>query len=427
MFKLPSLKSEFSKNAFVLIAGTVVAQSIPILLQPILRRVYSPEDFGALAVYLTLFSMITIAFSLRYEAAIVLPKNNNVAANILSLTFIINIVFAVVLFAALVLFKNAIVRLIGLPEKYSNYLFFLPVTCLAFSMYQSMNYWLIRKKAFKASANNKIIRRGTEGIVQAGTGFLKIPGGLFFGDLFGNIANAISGLTQLRNQDFHLKLISKKKMGYVLSRYAEFPKYNLIPTLLSSAATVLPFLFINKFYSTETVGYLDLTRLVLSIPLIFISATISQVFFQQTTEKKNNSLSIKKDITDILYLLFAIIIIEMLFIFLFGPQLFGFVFGSKYEVSGVYSQILIFSFALNFIGSAFSSILITFEKIRLNSIWQITYFLAICSLFFLKGLEIDEFLKIYVLVEVVMHSIYCLMIYYIVNRYEKKIKTRNLA
>ena len=248
MFKLLSLKSEFSKNAFVLIAGTVAAQSIPILLQPILRRVYSPEDFGALAVYLTLFSIITIAFSLRYEAAIVLPKNNNVAANILSLTFIINIVFAVVLFVVLFLFKSTIVRLIGLPEKYSNYLFFLPVTCLAFSMYQSMNYWLIRKKAFKASANNKIVRRCTEGIVQTGTGFLKIPGGLFLGDLCGNIANTISGLWQIKKQGFSFKFISRKKISYVFKRYIDFPKFNLIPTLLSSAATVLPFLFINKFY-----------------------------------------------------------------------------------------------------------------------------------------------------------------------------------
>ena len=284
MFKLPTFKSEFSRNTIILIAGTVVAQSIPLLLQPILRRVYSAEDFGALAVYLTLFSMLTIVFSFRYEAAIVLPKNNNVAANILSLTFIINIFFSVVLFLSLLFFKTTIVEWVGLPSKYSNYLYFLPVTCLVFSMYQSMNYWLVRKKAFKESANNKIIRRATEGVIQTAAGFLKIPGGLFIGDLFGNIANAASGLWQIKKQSFHFKLISRRKISYAFKRYIDFPKFNLFPTLLSSAATVLPFLFINKFYSTETVGYLDLSRLVLSIPLVFISATISQVFFQQTTE-----------------------------------------------------------------------------------------------------------------------------------------------
>ncbi|MBI4931505.1 MAG: lipopolysaccharide biosynthesis protein [Bacteroidetes bacterium] len=422
MLKTLSLKSEFTKNTFVLIIGTVVAQSIPILLQPFLRRIYSPEDFGAMAVYLTIFGMITIASSLRYEAAIVLPKNNIAAANILSLACLITISFSIILFAALFFFKNEIVQLINFPNKYSNYLYFLPFACSAFSIFQNMNYWLIRQKAFKASATNKIVRRGIEGAVQTASGILKIPGGLFFGDLAGNIANVFSGIRQLFKNDFALKFISLKKIKCVLKRYSDFPKFNVLPTLLSSAATVLPFLFINKLYSTETVGYLDLSRLVLSIPLIFISSSISHVFFQQTTEKKNSSLSIKKDIMNILYMLLAVIFVEALLILLFGPALFGFVFGRKYEVSGFFSQILVFSFALNFIGSAFSSIFITFEKIRLNSIWQILYFLAICSLLFFKGLGIYGFLKIYVLIEIGMLSVYCIIIYFIVSNYENKIK-----
>jgi O-antigen/teichoic acid export membrane protein len=356
----------------------------------------------------------------------VLPKNNIAAANILSLACLITIFFSLILFVALFFFKNEIVQLINFPVKYSNYLYFLPFACSAFSIFQSMNYWLIRQKAFKSSANNKIVRRGIEGVIQTVSGVFKIPGGLFFGDLAGNLANVLAGIRQLFRNDFDLKFVSLKKIKCVLKRYSDFPKFNVLPTLLSSAATVLPFLFINKLYSTETVGYLDLSRLVLSIPLIFISSSISQVFFQQTTEKKNSSLSIKKDVMNILYVLLAIVLIEALLILLFGPALFGFVFGSRYEVSGLFSQILVFSFALNFIGSAFSSIFITFEKIRLNSIWQIIYFLAICSLLFLKKTDIYDFLKIYVLIEICMHTAYCVMVYFIVSRYENKIKKQIL-
>ena len=422
MLKTLSLKSEFTKNTFVLIIGTIAAQSIPIILQPFLRRIYSPEDFGAMAVYLTIFGMASIAISLRYEAAIVLPKNNIAAANTFSLSCLINICFSACMLAALLFFKNEFAELINFPKKYSNYLYFLPFACSAFGIYQSMNYWLIRQKAFRASANNKIARRGAEGAVQTAAGLLKIPGGLFIGDLIGNFANVISGLLQVIKNNFSFKTISLRKMLYALNKYSDFPKFNVIPTLLSSAATVLPFLFINKLYSTETVGYLDLSRLVLSIPLTFIAGSISQVFFQQTTEKKHNFLSIKKDVANILYVLLAIVFIEAGIILLFGPALFGFVFGSKYELSGFFSQILIFSFALNFIGAAFSSIFITFEKIKINSIWQVVYFSAICSLLFFKNLDIYDFLKIYVLIEICMHSAYCIMIYFIVSNYEKKIK-----
>lgn len=422
MLKRFSLRSEFTKNTFVLIFGTVAAQSIPILLQPFLRRIYSPEDFGAMAVYLTIFGMITIVSSLRYEAAIVLPKNDVAAANILSLAARINIIFSFLLFAALLFLKDDLVQLINFPVKYSGYLYFLPFATAAFGIYQSMNYWLIRQKAFKASANNKIVRRGIEGMIQAVAGVFKIPGGLFLGDLAGNFANVFAGMRQLLKNKFTLKFLSGKKTGFVRIKYSDFPKYNVLPTLLSSAASVLPFLFINKFYSTETVGYLDLSRMVLSIPLIFISASISQVFFQQTTEKKHRSLSIKKDVRNILYVLLAVVFMEVIFILLFGPALFGFVFGSRYEVSGSFSRIMVFSFVFNFIGSAFSSIFITFEKIRLNSAWQTMYFIAICLLLFFRGKDIYDFLKIYVLIEICMHSAYCFMIYRIVSRYEKNIK-----
>lgn len=421
MLKRLLSKSEFTKNTFILVIGAIVAQSIPLLLHPFLRRIYSPEDFGAMAVYLNIFGMLTIVSALRYEATIVLPKNNNEAANILSLTFIINIIFSSILLLIILLFKNEVVHLINFPEKYSNYLYLLPFVSSIFGIYQSINYWLIRQKAFKASTSNKIVRRTVEGVVQSILGFFKIPGGLFIGDLSGNFANVIAGIRQIFKNKYELRFVSRKKIGYVFKKYIDYPKFNVLPTLLSSAATILPFLFINKMYSTEIVGYLDLSKLVLSIPLIFIASTISQVFFQQTTEKKHNSLSIKKDVKNILYLLLAVIFIEFIVIEFLGPQLFGFVFGDRYAVSGDYSKILIFSFVLNFIGSTFSSIFITFEKIRLNSIWQITYFAAICSLLLFKNLDIYDFLKIYVAIEIVMHLIYCVMIYFIVNGYEKKI------
>ncbi len=424
MLKRLLSKSEFTKNTFILVVGAIIAQSIPLLLHPILRRIYSPEDFGAMSVYLNIFSMLTIVSALRYEATIVLPKNNNEAANILSLTFIINIIFSTILLLIIVFFKNAIVHFLNFPEKYSNYIYLLPFLSSIFGIYQSINYWLIRQKAFKASTSNKIIRRAIEGFFQSVLGFFKIPGGLFIGDFSGNFANLIAGIRQIFKNKYELRFVSRKKIGYVFKKYIDYPKFNVLPTLLSSAATILPFLFINKMYSTEVVGYLDLSRLVLSIPLIFIASTISQVFFQQTTEKKHNSLSIKNDVKNIMMLLLAVVFIEFFVILLWGPQLFGFVFGDRYSVSGSFSQILLFSFGLNFIVSTFSSIFITFEKIRLNSIWQVTYFCVICSLLFFKGLNIYDFLKIYVAIEIVMLSIYCAMIYFIVKGYENKIKLK---
>lgn len=415
-------KSDFSKNTLILVSGTVAAQAIPLLLHPFLRRIYTPEDFGAMAIFLSIFSMLTIVSALRYEATIVLPESDNEASNILSLTFIISLILNFLFLITILLFKEPIIKLIGLPLKYSNYIYFLPITSFLFSCYQSLNYWLIRQKAFKASSVNKIVRRTVEGTTQLVMGLLKIPGGLFVGDLLGNFSNVMSGVRQIFKSKFSLATVSKKEIVAVFKKYIDYPKYNVVPTLLSSAASLLPFLFINKFYSTEIVGYLDLSRMVLSIPLIFISATISQVLFQQITEKKHKLLSIKTDLLNIVYLLIAIISLEAIILLLFGNDLFQLIFGDQYILSSTFSKILIFSFSLNFITSTFSSVYITFDKIKINSIWQIAYFVSICSLLLFSHLEILDFIKVYVVIEVVMSIINCVILFKIVYSYENQIK-----
>ena len=54
-------KSEFSRNVLTLMTGTTIAQAIPIAISPILTRIYSPEDFGLLALFLAVFSILSNA------------------------------------------------------------------------------------------------------------------------------------------------------------------------------------------------------------------------------------------------------------------------------------------------------------------------------------------------------------------------------
>ena len=422
MIKLFSLKSEFTKNTAILVIGTIVAQSIPILLAPFLRRIYSTENFGAFALYLNILGIIIIFASLRYEAAIVLPKDERESANILSLSLILSFILCILLFLFFLFFNDFVCELINFPKAYSYYLYFLPLSAMLFSFYQSINFWLIRQKAFKASSINKISRRGVEGGVQFSSGFGNFSFGLVIGDFFGNLANAVSGINQMFKNNFKKEYITKNELLHVFKKYKEFPLFNLFPTLLSAAAILLPFIFISKLYSSTDVGYLDLSRLVLSIPLALLSATISQVILQQITEKKNNRISLKKDLLSVFFFLLIVAVAEIGIIFFCGPQIFGFVFGNKYNISGVYSQILVYSYVLNFIVSCFTAVFISLNRIKVYSVWQIVYFTGICCLLLLKNIALADFLKIYVAFDVIMFSLLMILIFLVVYNYEKRLK-----
>ena len=68
------IQSTFIRNVSILVSGTIVAQVIAVLASPILSRLYSPEQFGEYAIFITIVGLLSTISSLSYEMAIVKQK-----------------------------------------------------------------------------------------------------------------------------------------------------------------------------------------------------------------------------------------------------------------------------------------------------------------------------------------------------------------
>lgn len=409
----------FARNVFTLISGTTSAQLIPILLQPVLRRIYTPADFGTFSVYLSMVGVLTILANFRYPPAIVLPEENKNAANIVGNSIFLGAVFSLLLAGAIIFFQNDIVQLVDFPADNAYLLYLLPVSVFLLSSYNTMNFWLIRQKAFKSSAKNKVVRRSVEGAVQTGAGFGHFSAGLVIGDIIGNMANVVAGGYQLIKNQFYIKYLNRTSALNMAKRYSEFPKYNLLPALLNTACLMLPVIFINRLYSETIAGFFDLTKMVLVVPTALIATTISQVLLQRVSEKRQKKLSIKKDLLAILGLLSAIATAGITIILLWGPLLFSFIFGAEWKISGNFAQIVVFGFLIRLIVSPLSQVFIALERIKISSLWQVLYFLGIISLLWFDTISVEAFLTIYMFIDVAAYSVYLLLIYLVVNQYEK--------
>ena len=77
----------FIKNIILLVSGTLLAQSVSIISSPILTRIYSPEAFGELGVFTSITSIFSVFMCLRYELALVIPKEKEYALALLCLSF----------------------------------------------------------------------------------------------------------------------------------------------------------------------------------------------------------------------------------------------------------------------------------------------------------------------------------------------------
>jgi O-antigen/teichoic acid export membrane protein len=103
------LKSEFTRNVLTLMTGTTIAQAIPIAISPILTRIYTPEDFGIFALFIAISSIVGSIVNGRYELAIMLPKKDEDAINILVLGLIITSFISLLLLILIILFNDDLV------------------------------------------------------------------------------------------------------------------------------------------------------------------------------------------------------------------------------------------------------------------------------------------------------------------------------
>ncbi|MBS3772148.1 MAG: oligosaccharide flippase family protein [Bacteroidales bacterium] len=414
-------QSLYFRRSVVLIAGTAVSQIIALLFQLILRRLFLPEVFGAFALYLSTFTILATLTSLKYETAIVIPKTKKEAVHLFYLSFLLNFLFAALLFVVFLLFRHEFSSLIGLNAKYAHWFLILPLSLLFFGFYKAINYALIREKRFRYSSLNKVIRRGIEGIGQISAGLGNFNSGLVWGHLLGNFSQNISGLLQLRKISFFTSAFDSSTLKGVMNRFSNFPKYQAFPHMLNTLSFTLPVIIVNILYNQEITGFFDLTRQALALPMALISTSLSQVVFQDISERRNQKKPIKRQISKTFKTLLFISLPGILIVLLWGESLFAFFFGSEWGISGRVAQILIFSYAIRFIVTPLSPVLTALERLKMLALWRIAYFLAVLSLFLLTNIDIFLFFKIYMGIEAGFYALYFILIWSACVKYDRKL------
>jgi len=422
MNPIPFLKKDIFKDLSFLMGGTFIAQLIPILLQPVLKRLFTVEEFGVFDIYFRSVGLLAIIFSLKYEKAIVLAKSKSDTVSIYLGVIFLGIISFLVTELALILLATFGIEIKAIPESYSWIVYLIPLSALFFLINMSSQLMFIRQKRFMASSSLKIFRRGSEGMIQAGSGFAGKFWGLPLGDTVGSFTAGLIGFLRLRKdllRDLPTNLLATIKRN--AKKYSEFPKYAFLSNLLNTfVLSALTFQIFAKF-SIQEVGYAELTQRMLAVPSALIGVSLGQLILQRFSTAYNNNAPVRKLFTG--FLIFGVLIAIPFFItiYLWGPEIFGWVFGKEWAISGAYAKYLISSWSLLIIISPLGQILIGLHRIRINSLWEIGKFLIIVSLFLIKFDSINSYLRIYNLLLIFIYLSYLIIIVVNVRKYEKSI------
>ena len=393
---------------------------LPVAFYPVLSRLFSHEDYAMYGLFFSVFSFLEIASAGRYDFGIVMPEKDDDAMNLVVGGLLISFAYSLLILSLLFPLKDVLSSQLGNPQL-ANWLFLIPMSLVLMSVTKLGNSWLLRKKEFRAASINKASQKISEVSSQLTLGLLRSGNGLIIGDVVGRTLSAIVSLVQTLRSGFDLSKINRSLIKANLLRFAELPKYGIVPSMLNSLGGLLPVFIVSSYYSVDISGSFNFSRIVLSVPFALIATGISQVLMQEVSERKHFGLRIGKEMFSLVLKLAVLSLLALAVLYFFAPPLFVLVFGLKWRVAGEYTSILMFSTAISFVVSPFSILLVILGRIRLLSLWQALYFVSISLLWLIRDSSIENFLIALTFVDGVCYLIYGTLIFVAIKGYDKSV------
>lgn len=378
-------KSGFVRNVTMLASGTGLGQALFVLASPLLTRIYTPEDFGALAVYTSMLAMSVIAATWRYELAIPLPEDDTTAADLLALCLGIAVTASCVAALLVLVLGDHISDWTNSPAL-RPYLWLLPIGIMVSSTFQTFNFWAIRHRRFAQLATAKFSHAVGTLIVQLGLGVLALrPLGLLLGQVVGRATGTGLLARVMWQKDLAaLRCTNLQRVRWVAKRYVRFAMFSTPAAFLTTAWLQIPALLLATFYGPEVAGWFALGQLCLGAPIMLLGDSVGEVYVGEAarlareTPKQLYSLFLNTAGR-----IFLLGLVPIGVVALGGSELFKFAFGDSWGEAGIYVRLLAAMFLLRLAVAPVSRTLSIIERQDLFLILSVARFLMILGAFLL--------------------------------------------
>lgn len=364
------LVSDFGRNMSTLMFGTLVSLAIPIVITPLLTRLYSPEEFGILALFLSISAIIGSIASAQYDQAIMLPDCEEDSSNLLVLSITTSAILSLLSLLVIAFFSKRLANALSNPDI-ENWLYFIPVSVFMIGTFNSFRFYSLRHKSFKNISLSLVSRSVGLGISQLSFGIIGFTNvGLIFGQIVSHFLGNFYLWRSIRG-NVHLGVVSTASVKMLATKYRKFPLYSMPAVLINSINLNAMSLCIPFLFNASTLGIYAIAMRLIGIPMKIIGGSFAQVYFQKASEEIKITGTTERIFLGSVKKLVLLALPMFTIIYVLVDPLVVLVLGEEWVIAGKYAKIVIPMFGIRFVASAVSNTLTVHEKQQYSLIFNL--------------------------------------------------------
>jgi O-antigen/teichoic acid export membrane protein len=408
-----------------MMSGKSLAALIALLTMPIIARLFTPEHFGVAAVFMSIVGVVSSVGTLRYAAAIVLPKDESEAIDIMALAYRISLAICTLVLVSLFAYSLAEVPW-SLLEVLGSWMWFLPVGIFLFTSVHINDAWLVRLKSFKRASASIVAGNAATGALRIafGAAFGSTIPGLVFGYLLGLVARlAAQGGFATAGFRKSVTDFNAGRMRIIAARYSDFPRLNAPAGLISGFGHHLPVIMFGAMFSPVVAGLYAMADRLAKVPVTVVATSIRRVFLQKTAGIQQDGRSLKKAFLLTVGVLACLGLLPFGLVWQFGQEMAVIILGDNWSGAGAYLEIMSPWLFIVWVAAPCNSVFIVLRQQKVWLSLQVGLVLvqsAAFALAFFTDTSAERTLQAFVAATVFMNLVIIAMSLILIIRHDRK-------
>lgn len=360
-----------SEGPEILSLVAAVGLVINFVSQMILSRIYPPEMFGVLSVWVSLASLILPAAMFRLETAILVPKSDEEASALLRLCVSLAVIVSVIQGVVFLLFRAQVIQMLG--KEIGNYLYLVPLYLLITAVNLAGVQSWVRKGAYRQYAYSLAAQTVTSVALK----FLLIPQRGFFNPLvISELGGCLAQLFVLLslNETFRSGVFSPLRPSEawsLLKEYRQFPRDGLPSAWLDGLRRELPIVVLTPQFGEAAVGHYARAIQLVRIPMSVLGKPESARLMSEGSRAFREEGDCRPVLKEAVRKLATQGVVVYGFLAVAMPFLVPLLFGAKWAEAGRLGPIVSLYALFAFVGSPVSQVFYFTRKTTIDLAWGV--------------------------------------------------------